>query len=43
MQDKRSVVPVQFEDVDQWLHGTQKEAQALIRLMPAAGFDAGPA
>lgn len=43
MQDKRSVVPVQFEDVDQWLHGTQKEAEALIRLMPAAGFDAGPA
>lgn len=43
MQDKRSVVPVQFEDVDQWLHGTQQEAAELIRLAPVEMFEAGPA
>jgi putative SOS response-associated peptidase YedK len=41
-QDKRSVVPVQAADVDQWLHGTAQEAQALIKLAPAEEFDAGP-
>ncbi len=42
-QDKRSVVPIAFEDVDQWLYGTQDEAKQLIRLTPAEEFDAGPA
>jgi putative SOS response-associated peptidase YedK len=41
-QDKRSVVPIELEDVDAWLHGTQEQAQALVRLAPAEAFDAGP-
>lgn len=41
-QDKRSVVPIELEDVDTWLHGTQDQAQALVRLAPAEAFDAGP-
>lgn len=41
-QDKRSVVPIELEDVDAWLHGTQERAQALVRLAPAEAFDAGP-
>jgi len=41
-QDKRSVVPVELEDVDAWLHGTQEQAQALVRLALAEAFDAGP-
>ena len=42
-QDKRSVVPVEFEDVDLWLHGTQAEARRLLRLSETELFDAGPA
>jgi putative SOS response-associated peptidase YedK len=42
-QDKRSVIPVEFEDVDLWLHGTQAEARTLLRLSAAQLFDAGPA
>ena len=41
-QDKRSVVPIELEDVDAWLHGTPEQAQALIRLATAEVFDAGP-
>ena len=41
-QDKRSVVPIELEGVDAWLHGTPQQAQALVRLTPAEGFDAGP-
>jgi putative SOS response-associated peptidase YedK len=41
-QDKRSVVPIELEDVDAWLHGNHKQAQALVRLAPAEAFDAGP-
>ena len=41
-QDKRSVVPIELEDVDTWLHGTPQQAQALIKLSPAEAFDAGP-
>lgn len=41
-QDKRSVVAIELEDVDQWLYGTQAEAQALIRLTPAEAMVAGP-
>lgn len=41
-QDKRSVGPIELEDVDAWLHGTQEQAQALVRLAPAEAFDAGP-
>ncbi len=42
-QDKRSVVPLGFEDVDVWLHGTQAEARRLLRLSETELFDAGPA
>lgn len=42
-QDKRSVVPIELADVDQWLHGSADEATALVRLAPAAVFAAGPA
>jgi len=41
-QDKRSVVPIELEDVDAWLHGNQEQAQALVRLAPVEAFDAGP-
>lgn len=42
-QDKRSVVPIDFEDVDTWLFGSLAEASKLIMLSPMAVFDAGPA
>ena len=41
-QDKRSVVPIELSDVDQWLSGTVQEAQALIKLAPIEVFEAGP-
>jgi putative SOS response-associated peptidase YedK len=41
-QDKRSVVPVEFESVDTWLYGTVEEAKQLIQLAPVEVFDAGP-
>jgi putative SOS response-associated peptidase YedK len=41
-QDKRSVVPIAPEDVDQWLHAPLEEARALVQLPPAEDFDAGP-
>ena len=34
LQDKRSVVPIEFEDVDPWLFGTVEQARSLIRLAP---------
>jgi putative SOS response-associated peptidase YedK len=42
-QDKRSVIPIEFGDVDQWLAGTVEEARALLRLAPVEEFDARPA
>jgi putative SOS response-associated peptidase YedK len=41
-QDKRSVVPLELEDVDQWLFGTQEQAARLIRLAAPDAFDAQP-
>lgn len=41
-QDKRSVIPIAPEDVDQWLYGTQAEATALLKLTPVEEFDARP-
>ena len=41
-QDKRSVVPIEMDDVDAWLNGSQEAAAALVRLAPAQVFDAGP-
>jgi len=39
-QDKRSVVPIEFEDVDAWLHGTVEQAKALVQLPAPEVFDA---
>jgi len=41
-QDKRSVIPLAPEDYDQWLAGTLKDAQALLRLAPLEVYDAAP-
>ncbi|RYF72510.1 MAG: DUF159 family protein [Comamonadaceae bacterium] len=41
-QDKRSVIPVEPGDVDQWLAGTIEEASELLRLTPVEAFAAGP-
>lgn len=40
-QDKRSLVPVALESVDQWLNGNHEEAAALLSLTPAEVW-AGP-
>ena len=42
-QDKRSDVPIELADVDQWLLVTVDEAAALVRLAPLEVFAAGPA
>jgi len=41
-QDKRSVIALSPEDYDQWLSGTLRDAQALLRLAPPDVYDAGP-
>ena len=41
-QDKRSVVPIEREDVERWLFGSQEEARALIRLAAVDVFEAEP-
>ena len=42
MQDKRAVVPIEFEDVDRWLFGTVEEASRLVQLSPDERFKAAP-
>lgn len=42
-QDKRSVIPIAMEDVDQWLQGTQEDAKQLLRVPAVELFEAGPA
>ena len=42
MQDKRSVVPIDLADVDQWLHGRPEDAARLVQLAPLEAFAAGP-
>lgn len=42
-QDKRSVVPIELGDVDQWLRGSAEEAAELIHLAPVEVFDGQPA
>ena len=42
MQDKRSVVPIAFEDVGAWLYGTVEQAKALVQLPAPDLFDAQP-
>lgn len=38
-QDKRSVIPIEMHDIDQWLAGPVKAAQQLLRLAPVGVFD----
>jgi putative SOS response-associated peptidase YedK len=42
-QDKRSIVAIEFADMEAWLTGTIEEAKNLVRLSPAEVFNAGPA
>lgn len=42
-QDKRSVLPIEAPDIDQWLEGTVEQAQLLLKLAPVEMFDVGPA
>ena len=41
-QDKRTVVPLEVDQVKTWLRGTIEEASALVSLPPAALYDAHP-
>lgn len=41
-QDKRSVIAIEFSDVDQWLTGTVADAQALLRAPAVELIDAQP-
>jgi len=41
-QDKRSVVPIELQDVDTWLTASVEEAAQLVRLAPAELFTAEP-
>ena len=41
-QDKRSVIPIERANVDQWLEGTVEQAQELFELAPVEAFQAGP-
>lgn len=43
MQDKRSVVPIEFEDTDTWLYGTVEQANSLVQLPAPDLIDARPA
>ena len=43
MQDKRSVIPIEFENVDSWLFGTADEASTLLRLSELELIEAAPA
>lgn len=42
-QDKRSLVAIEFDDVDQWLYAPVEEAAKLVKLTPAEMMDAGAA
>lgn len=42
-QDKRTVVPIERDDWDLWLHGPKEAAEALIRVPPVEFFRHGPA
>lgn len=41
-QDKRSVVPIERVDIEQWLAGTVEEAAELMRVSQPDVFEAGP-
>ena len=38
MQDKRTVVPLEKDDWDAWLHGTIERAESLIKVPPVELF-----
>jgi putative SOS response-associated peptidase YedK len=40
--DKRSVIPLDPADFDQWLEGTPVQARKLLKLAPVKVFEAGP-
>jgi putative SOS response-associated peptidase YedK len=42
-QDKRSVIPIELEDVDTWLRGSQEDATGLLKLAPVEIFSASSA
>lgn len=41
-QGKRSVIPIEMADTDQWLSGSMEDAKQLLRLAPVDVFDAAP-
>lgn len=41
-QDKRSVIPIEHGDIEQWLAGTVEESTELMRVPPPEAFDARP-
>ena len=41
-QDKRSVIPLEAGDFDQWLEGAVDQARELMKLAPVEVFDGGP-
>lgn len=41
-QDKRSVIPIEREDVEPWLSGSVEDTQALMRVPRPEVFEAGP-
>ncbi|HNR83526.1 SOS response-associated peptidase family protein [Ottowia sp.] len=41
-QDKRSVIPIESGNTDQWLHGTLADAARLLALAPVEVFEATP-
>ncbi|VTU14378.1 hypothetical protein RA8CHR_00561 [Variovorax sp. RA8] len=43
LQDKRSVIPIEAADFDQWLEGAVEHAQLLLKLAPVEIFKAAPA
>lgn len=42
-QGKRSVIPIESCDIDQWQIGSLADAHELLKLAPAGVFDTGPA
>lgn len=36
------MIQIEMHDIDQWLAGSQAEAQSLLRLAPESMFDAAP-
>lgn len=42
-QDKRSVIAIEMQDIDQWLAGTVREAGQLLKLAPVEMFETDPA